>query len=241
LNAGQPGLTYLCRSQNVRGTFDFSVGRIMKIATALGGFLIGFGLFIKVALRDGFWSGLAVMLICFGVTLIGIATADQIASTSRRKRLTTGSGDKVARLLAAYPGPLTLKASRTGWVMMVFAVVLAAAGMAEVAAGLREPAFEMFVYAVLSGLYSACALLWGELRLDKNGFQATLLSHKRYLWTEAYDFRLGDYNGVQFSVTKPHGWSIYWHNKLGDNFGLKADELSDLMESWRSAALDGQE
>src|SRR5579859_8169358 len=105
----------------------------MKIAKAinlaLGGFLIGFGAFIKVALLEGFWPGLAIMLICFGVTLIGTATAAQIARTLRRKRLTKGSGDKVVRLLAAYPGPITLKASRTGWVTMGFAIVLAACGI----------------------------------------------------------------------------------------------------------------
>lgn len=62
----------------------------MKIADAiplvLGGFLIGFGIFLKVAPREGLWTGLAVMLICFGVTLLGTGIAAQIARSSRRSR-----------------------------------------------------------------------------------------------------------------------------------------------------------
>jgi hypothetical protein len=224
----------------------------MKIAKAivltLGGLLIGFGFFIKVALREGFWPGLAVMLICFGVTLIGTATAAQIARTLRRKRLAKGSGDKVARLLAAYPGPVTLKASQTGWLMMGFAVVLTTAGIAASAGGIPESAFEMFLYALLSAVYSACVLLWGELRLDKGGFQATLFKHRQHLWKEVCDFRVGKYSGVQFNVGKSRllngdGMSARFassNDTLGDNYGLKAEELADLMEGWRSAALYGQ-
>ena len=52
----------------------------MKAAKAinslvLGGFLVSFGVFLKVAPRKGFWPGLAGMLICFGVTVIGTALA----------------------------------------------------------------------------------------------------------------------------------------------------------------------
>jgi hypothetical protein len=225
----------------------------MKIAKAinflaLGGFLIDFGVFIKVSLREGFWPGLAVMLICFGVTLIGTATAAQIARTSRRSRLTKGSCDRVARLLAAYPGPVTLKASRTGWVMMALCVVLTAASIAAAADGIPESAFEMGLYALLSAGYSACALLWGELQLDKNGFQATLFRHRQHLWTEVCDFRAGYYSGVQFNVGRPRllnadrmGARFAPSNDtLSDNYGLKAEELADFMEAWRSAALYGQ-
>jgi len=250
LNVGQLGLTYFDKL-SVRGTFDFSAGHVMKIAKAinlaLGGFLIGFGVFIKVALREGFWPGFAIMLICFGVTLVGIATAAQITATFRRKRLTKGSGDKVARLLAAYPGPVTLKASRTGWIMMGFAVVLTAAGIVAAADGIPESAFEMFLYALLSAVYSACVLLWGELRLDKNGFQAALFKHKQHLWTEVCDFRIGYYNGVEFNVVRPRLSDVDRMNgrfeytkpdTLGDSYGLEAEELADFMEAWRSAALD---
>jgi hypothetical protein len=237
------------------------------ILMALGVLLIGLGVLAKVALRplmqEGFWPGLAGVLagvlICFGV-LLAVA---QIARMPRRSRLAKVSGGKVARLLAAYPGPVTLKASRSGWVMMVVAVVWTAlciifgvivflgqqAGN-KAAGDVAEPVFEMGLCALVAGMYSACALLRGALQLDRNGFQATLILRKQYLWTEVCDFRGGPTSGVRFSVVKPrlpdvegvNGWSEYAdpNDKLGDNYGLDAEELADLMESWRSAALDDQ-
>jgi hypothetical protein len=122
-----------------------------------------------------------------------------------------------------------------------FAIVSAACGIAAAAGGIPESAFEMFLYALLSALYSACVLLWGELRLDKNGFQATLFRHRQHLWTEVGDFRAGYYSCVQFNVGRPRLInSDTMSNTLGDNYGLKAEELADLMEVWRSAALNGQ-
>jgi hypothetical protein len=238
---------------SIRGIFDFSVGHVMKIAKsinflALGGFLIGFGIFLKVAPREGFWPGLAMMLICFGVTLTGTGAAARIARTSRRSRH-KDSCDRVARLLAAYPGPVTLKASRTGWFMMGFCIVAGVMAFLSLMAGgdLAVNAFEMGFWALLSAGYSACALLWGELQLDKNGFRATLLSRKQHPWIEVYDFRVRHYSGVQFSVGKPRWLNddgnsarfVSSNDTLGDNYGLKAEELADLMEGWRSAALYG--
>jgi hypothetical protein len=62
------------------------------------------------------------------------------------------------------------------------------------------------------------------------------------------DFRSGSTSGVQFNVVKPRlldagglsAWFASSNDALGDNYGLEAEELADLMESWQSAALDGQ-
>jgi hypothetical protein len=35
-------------------------------------------------------------------------------------------------------------------------------------------------------------------------------------------------------------WFASSKGALGDNYGLKAEELADLMESWQSAALDDE-
>jgi hypothetical protein len=132
---------------------------------------------------------------------------------------------------------------------MGFAIVLAACGIAATAGGIPESAVEMFLYALLSALYSACVLLWGELRLDKNGFQAALFGHRQHLWTEVCDFRAGYNSRVQFNVGRPRlinsdtmsaRFASSNDNTLGDNYGLKGEELADLMEAWRSAALNGQ-
>lgn len=48
---------------------------MIAMAIGLGGFLIGFGFFMKIVPQEGFWPGLAVMLICFGLTLIGTAAS----------------------------------------------------------------------------------------------------------------------------------------------------------------------
>src|SRR5450756_1393349 len=141
--------------------------------------------------------------------------------------------DKAARLLAAYPGPVTLKASRTGWIMIVLAVASTAlcilAGVTKMAAS----AFEMGFWALAAGGASALCF-GGTLQLDRNGFQVTLLTRKQYLWTEVCDFR--STSGVKFNVVRPRlrefGGLASSNDGLGDNFGLKAEELADLMESW---------
>jgi hypothetical protein len=170
------------------------------IPSAMLIFLIGYSKELRHSINEGGWSGWAVVLICFCITLLPIATkiraglkagtetAAQIARTSRRSRLAKVSDGKVARL---------------------------------------------------AGAFSARALLCGALQLDRNGFEATLLSRKQYLWTEVSDFRTSS-SGVRFNVVGPRLWFASSKGALGDNYGLKAEELADLMESWQSAALDDE-
>jgi hypothetical protein len=251
--------------------------------------IIALALFVFVAripkveleqfMNKGFWSGFVAAFIFIGILLLPVAsrvyarlragteTAARIATTPRRSRLTRGSGGKVARLLAAYPGPVRLEASQARWwVLMVLGVVSIAAsilvgviavlilqaGNKTAAVGITM-AVSVFA-ACFCGWTIACsarALLRGALQLDRNGFQATLLSRKQYLWTEVTDFRrCRDWfiSGVQFSAVRPRLFDVGWihsqppssNDALGDNFGLEAEELADLMESWQSAALDGQ-
>ncbi|MBR0829542.1 hypothetical protein JQ596_28805 [Bradyrhizobium manausense] len=255
--------------------------KIVKIIvlSALGVFI--FGGYMRAVLRylmdEGFWPGLAGILVCFGIMLVPIATkirarlkartetAAQIATTPRRRRLTKVSGAKVARLLAAYPGPVKLKATRTRWwVLMVLGVVSTAPFIfIGVKIVLSLPADNLLAAIVLAvsvfgtcgcGLLtvlSARALLRGGLQIDRNGFQVTLLTRNPYLWTEVIDFRpCRDWpvSGVQFNAVRPRLLDAGWihssppssNDAVGDNFGLEAEELADLMESWQSAALDDQ-
>jgi hypothetical protein len=248
------------------------------IPSAMLVFLIRYSKELRHSMNEGGWPGLAVVLICFCIMLLPIATkirarlkagtetAAQIARTPRRSRLTKVSGGKVARLLAAYPGPVTLKASRMQWwVMMVLGVVSTApcifvgvvaflslqAGNKAAGIGIAVAVFGACVLGSATAL-SARALLRGGLQLERNGFQVTLLTRKQYLWTEVTDFRpyRGDWSisGVQFDAVRPRllgvggmsGWFASSNDALGDNYGLEAQELADLMESWQSAALDGQ-
>jgi len=220
---------------------------------ALGVLLIGFGAFVKLALRplmqEGFWPALACVLICFGVLLIATGVAAQIARAPRRNRVSEVSGDKVARLLAAYPGPITLRAVRTGWGMMAFGVVLTTISGVMTFLGLQT-GDKVAVYAFAPGLDGLLALAFSvrtlfrePLQLDQNGFQ--LLSRKQYLWADVYDFHASG-SGVRFNVVEPRsaaemsGRPSYRSDARVDNYGLEAEELADLMESWQSAALDDQ-
>ena len=62
-----------------------------------------------------------------------------------------------------------------------------------------------------------------------------------------YDFHTST-SGVRFKVGEPRlrevrsmtRWFASSNDALGDNYGLKAEELADLMEAWQSAALDGE-
>src|SRR5450756_1651172 len=62
---------------------------MMKIAKvvillATGFFVLGFAVALRPLMQEGFLSGLAGILICLGVILIGTGTASQIARTPKR-------------------------------------------------------------------------------------------------------------------------------------------------------------
>jgi len=212
------------------------------ILFAIGFLLIAVGHNFRHWIKEGFWPGLGGVLIGLGLLLLGTVITAQIARTPRRRRLAKAGGDKVATLLAAYPGPVTLKASRTGRVMLVVGVaactlagvsafVALQAGHTAVGVDMTESAFEMSLLGLWASACSACAMLRGALRLDGNGFQATLFIRKQYLWIEARDFRISKYNGVQFDVVGPRLSFASSSKTLDDNYGLEADELADLMEA----------
>jgi hypothetical protein len=93
LNADQPGVTYLHGIKHSR-CFRLFVGHVMRVVKvivllAVGVvFLLGFATFaLRLLMQEGFWPGLAVMLICLGVILIGTVTAAfLIARAAKRRR-----------------------------------------------------------------------------------------------------------------------------------------------------------
>jgi len=88
--------------------------------------------FMKIELRhlmhEGFWPGLVAVLICVGMIVVTMAltararkrlkteTAAQAGRAPRRSRSENFSHSKIGKLLAAYPGPITLTPSRLKWV-----------------------------------------------------------------------------------------------------------------------------
>jgi hypothetical protein len=76
---------------SIRGTFDFSVGRVMKIVKILVPlafvvFLIGYAKELRHLINEGGWPELAVVLICFGGILICYGVALMPIATKARAR-----------------------------------------------------------------------------------------------------------------------------------------------------------
>jgi hypothetical protein len=237
--------------------------------------------FMKVELRhlmhEGFWPGLVAVLICVGMIVVTMAltararkrlkteTAAQAGRAPRRSRSENFSHSKIGKLLAAYPGPITLTPSRLKWwVGMVLSAVMTAASIftcviafLSLQAGNKTAGIGIGMSMLGVGLFgfgivvSARTLLVGALQLDRNGFQVTLFGRKQYLWAEVSDFRpyrFRSSSGVQFDAVRPrsryisamNAWLGYSNDRLSDTYGLDAEQLAELMEVWQSAVLDGQ-
>jgi hypothetical protein len=257
------------------------IGHAMKIVktivlSAIVVFVVAFTqVELRHLMREGFWPGLAGVLICVGVIVVLKAwnarkrlkaeTADQAGRAPRRRRSENFSHSKIDRLLAAYPGPITLAPSRLKWLAMIvlstamtaasiFVCVIAVLALqagnktAGIGIGMSILGAALFGFATV---LSARTLLVGSLQLDRIGFQVTLFGRNRYLWAEVSDFRpyrVDVASGIQFHAVRPrsryisvaNAWLGYSNDRLSDTYGLGAEELVDLMEGWQSAALDGQ-
>jgi hypothetical protein len=165
----------------------------MKIAKAinflaLGGLLIGFGVFIKVAPREGFWFGLAVMLICFGVTLIGTATAAQIATRTPQRDV--APMEKQREVTLGYRVAASLLFG--GISVFLFAVVVALVRHADHAAENRVWGWVLIT--TLIALVAAVAIVyalvaWGTLSNPKSRLGARV--QKMHL-ADAVHYFLGE-------------------------------------------------
>ena len=271
-----------CRELRCRLSISLCTGHLMKllkliILAVIGGLVLAFA---KAELRhlmhEGFWPGLAGVLFCLGLFVVATAIRARARRTARtsgavpvggasgRGRIHQRGGD-VGRLLAAYPGPVTLKPSRMKWgivtalgVVMTAACILVGvlaclgvrAGQHDASIGLAVSVFGVLFF---GGSTALCArTLWaGALQLGGRGFQVTLFGRKEYLWVEVSDFepyRQGAASGVRFNAVQPRSrfngrmnvWLGYSNDALTDTYGLAAEELADLLEAWRSTALGGE-
>lgn len=231
---------------------------------------------LRHLMHEGFWPGLAGVLICVGGIVVAVIlrgrarqnartrSAAQVGGATRRTRRPKVRGGKIRGLLAAYPGPITLKPSGTKWwIVTVLGVVMTTAcifvgvlafqglraGQHDAGIGLAVAVFGVLFFGWGVAL-SVRRLSAGALQLDGRGFQVTLFGRKEYLWNEVSDlhpYRQGAATGVRFDAVRPryvgrmNTWFGYSNDALTDTYGLAAEELVDLMESWQSAALDGQE
>jgi hypothetical protein len=170
-----------------------------------------------------------------------------------------GSRDRAAAILARFPGPVTLYSSRKKWAfLLVFFLFWVGLGVFGFFSARAKPEATLGEWATVWGLIilgSSMALLSvlmmnSRLQLDKDGF---LLMHplgrRKCAWRDVADFISMPVTESLSSMVRFHHSDVEetgWHAKLkalthlnsslGDNFGLKAQDLADLMTEWKRRA-----
>jgi hypothetical protein len=170
---------------------------------------------------------------------------------------------EIEDIIAKFPGPITLLASRLKWwLMIVLSSAMTAAGIfllsffylhpTRVNDDIRLGVGVSVLCTLFFGLctvFAAIALRRSALRLDENGFQVTALHRRQYRWSEVSDFDVFYCRGtasVVFKTTKPR-WSSLGNlnalltggrnDGLPDTYGFGASELMQLMRTWQSSAM----
>jgi len=163
--------------------------------------------------------------------------------------------NKVAAILAHYPGPVTLYASRWKWLLMLVAcIAFTGAGAAE---GQSWTNWLGVVFFGLGAIISALMLLphAGSLLLDVDGFEMRVLFRRiRVSWRDASNFEAIYPVGVRRLPTtakvvgfdhakfKDSRWAdlskaITPHaGRMVDTYGLSAEDLASLMAQWHERA-----
>jgi len=179
-----------------------------------------------------------------------------------------GLSDKGAELLAQFPGPVTLYAT-TSWLIFFVVVGLAFSGLgAAVTIGVvgaiadLDPiqipvliALGLFLLGL--GAYSLIALPIAffrrqiKLSLDHEGFEVRIMPYlQNDLWSTAADFRprvffvrLVTYRDATLAgnfIGKINRSSLVGRRGFSNIFGIRTDELADVMNVWRERALSRQ-
>jgi hypothetical protein len=153
-----------------------------------------------------------------------------------------------------FPGPLTLFPARKKWSNLVigsgfFTII-------SILMSFRAGIIAILVTAIfgVGTVTGATMLLPGasSWRLDENGFDITRCFRKqRYRWSEVSDFGIWGflmYNRyVVFKAAKSHlsilekmnaGLAGGRNGYLPDTYGMAADDLVQLMTSWRNSAMN---
>lgn len=148
-------------------------------------------------------------------------------------------------------GSPVLRAGRLGGVVVaVVSLTFAAAGLYLVAQDERR-GLAVAGFFGLTALLAVAMLVYGHanLRLAEDGFAVgRIWRDAAYRWTDVSPFEIVSIHGsgrVGFDVPGDHGILANLARKqfgasaiLPDSYGMKAEELADLMNAWRTAALN---
>jgi hypothetical protein len=161
------------------------------------------------------------------------------------------SKTSAADILARFPGPVTLHPSLRKW-GLIFAgcAVFAIAGQAMIRDGALTGWFVLIFFG-LGTLLAALAMLPGAaaLTLDATGFEVTSFYRRsRTRWQDATDFiatripparlRFVLFNDAAHAGTlsRINAAMIGRNGAIPDTYGLRADDLAQLMAQWRDRA-----
>ncbi|MGF6310323.1 hypothetical protein ABIB82_004427 [Bradyrhizobium sp. i1.8.4] len=223
--------------------------------------------FLKVGVgrlfHESFWLGTAASLVCLGVCLVIIVLRSRAAAFRSRDASIAPLSPQGEDLLGKFPAAVTLNGSRAKWWLVtvlgvgmtaasIFVGVLAVLG---VRAGQTGAGIGLAISALGACFFGLCTakavrlLRHHSLRLDADGFEFFGLFRRRYQWSEVSDFDIFQYRGnasVVFRTTKPDQniWSrinAYCaggrDGQLSGTYGLRPEELVQLMRAWQSAAM----
>lgn len=148
-------------------------------------------------------------------------------------------------------GTRVLRAGRRGWLAIAsVSLVLAVAGLYLAGLGERRGVAVAGFFG-LTSLLAALLCVYGHanVRLAEDGFVVgRLWRDAPYRWTDVSPFRVIAIRGnrrVAFDTAEDRGILANLARRqfgastiLPDSYGMKAEELADLLNAWRSAALE---
>ena len=240
---------------------------VIAASLFIGSLKVGVGRLFRESFWLGTAASLVCMCVCLVIIVLRSRAAAlrnhdaSIAPLSPQgEDLLSPEGED---LLGKFPAPVTLNGSRAKWWLVtvlgvgmtaasIFVGVLAVLG---VRAGQTGASIGLAISALGACFFGLCTanavrlLRHHSLHLDADGFEFFGLFRRRYQWSEVSDFGIFRYRGnasVVFKTTKPDQniWSrinAYCaggrDGQLSGTYGLRPEELVELMRAWQSAAM----
>lgn len=235
----------------------------MIAASLLFGFL-KFG--VGRLFHQSFWLGTAAALACMGVCFVIVVWRSRTTALRSHNASLAPLSPQGEDLLGKFPAPVTLNGSRAKWwLVTALGVGMTAASIfvgivafASLHAGQAGASMGLAISALGACFFGLCVakgvrlLRHPSLLLDLDGFEFFGLFRRRYQWSEVSDFGVFQHRGnasVVFKTTKPdrNFWSrtnAYMaggrDGQLSGTYGLRAEELVQLMTAWQGVAIAKQ-
>ncbi len=164
--------------------------------------------------------------------------------------------DPVAALVARYPGPVVLLPERRRWqIILAFNLLFVFAGFLMMLQGQRLGLYVVIGFALIAFIPAMIALPGAaKLAIDRDGFVATSLYRGRHTrWSDVSEFQVaqmarGGHRIVVYDdATITDGSHLMAGSRIAgrnaalpDTYGLGAEQLAQVLNHWRTRALEGE-